>query len=76
MNLKELKKELKLSNDVQSPITVNDEGIEINVFKNTSFEKELIPLGDVSNYKGDEMIVDQNGNYQIVQPIDCITWRI
>jgi len=67
--LKELKKELKLSNDVQSPITVNDKGIEINVFKNTSFEKELIPLGDVSNYKGDEMIVDQNGNYQIVQPM-------
>jgi hypothetical protein len=29
----------------------------------------MIPLGDVSNYKGDEMIVDSKGNYQIVQPM-------
>ena len=69
--IKELKKKLDIaeSTKLESPITTTDNGIQINVFKNTTFEKELIPLGDVSNYKGDEMIVDQNGNYQIVQPM-------
>ena len=69
--IKELKKKLDISEStkLESPITTTDNGIQINVFKNTTFEKELIPLGDVSNYKGDEMIVDQNGNYQIVQPM-------
>jgi hypothetical protein len=69
--VKELKKKLDIPENtkIQSPITTTDTGIQINVFKNTTFERELIPLGDVSNYKGDEMIVDQNGNYQIVQPM-------
>jgi len=69
--LKELKKDLDIASDVklESPILVTDDKLEINVFKNTSFEKEMIPLGDVSNYKGDEMIVDSKGNYQIVQPM-------
>lgn len=69
--LKELKKDLDIASDVklESPILVTDNKLEINVFKNTSFEKEMIPLGDVSNYKGDEMIVDSKGNYQIVQPM-------
>ena len=69
--LKELKKDLNIASDVklESPILVTDDKLEINVFKNTSFEKEMIPLGDVSNYKGDEMIVDSKGNYQIVQPM-------
>jgi hypothetical protein len=69
--VKELKKKLDIPENtkIESPITTTDTGIQINVFKNTTFERELIPLGDVSNYKGDEMIVDQNGNYQIVQPM-------
>jgi hypothetical protein len=69
--VKELKKDLDIASDVklESPILVTDNKLEINVFKNTSFEKQMIPLGDVSNYKGDEMIVDSKGNYQIVQPM-------
>ena len=69
--LKELKKDLNIASGVElkSPMVIANDKLEVNIFKNTEFEKEMIPLGDVSNYKGDEMIVDQNGNYQIVQPM-------
>ena len=69
--LKELKKDLNIASGVElkSPMVIANDKLEVNVFKNTEFEKEMIPLGDVSNYKGDEMIVDSNGNYQIVQPM-------
>lgn len=67
--IKEFKQELDIKGDVSSPIVKSDDKILINVFKNTSFEREMIPLGDVSNYKGDEFIVDENGQYQVVQPM-------
>lgn len=67
--IKEFKQELGIKGDVSSPIVKSDDKILINVFKNTSFEREMIPLGDVSNYKGDEFIVDENGQYQVVQPM-------
>jgi len=69
--LKELKKDLNIASGVElkSPMVIANDKLEVNIFKNTEFEKQMIPLGDVSNYKGDEMIVDQNGNYQIVQPM-------
>jgi hypothetical protein len=69
--LKELKKDLDIASGVElkSPMVIANDKVEVNIFRNTEFEKEMIPLGDVSNYKGDEMIVDSKGNYQIVQPM-------
>ena len=69
--LTEFKKDLGIAPGVklESPIIITDNKLQVNVFKNTLFEREMIPLGDVSNYKGDEMIVDSKGNYQIVQPM-------
>ena len=69
--LTEFKKDLGIAPGVklESPIVITDNKFQVNVFKNTSFEREMIPLGNVSNYKGDEMIVDSKGNYQIVQPM-------
>ena len=67
--VKEFKKDLDITKDVESPIQKTEDKILVNLFKNTSFEREMIPLGDVSNYKGDEFIIDENGQYQVVQPM-------
>jgi len=69
--LKKVKENLGIEPNakIESPITATDNKLLINVFKNTTYEKQMIPLSEVSSYQGDEVIVDSNGNYQIVQPM-------